>query len=108
MANRTAVWAKHATLSGTTVDKVTLSAKVHAVEVMNRSGSTTLTVTAALGATAGDPPDPTSLADDTNVVPPGTSVVIPLAADSTAITAEFAGAVVKVLGNGNDYSVLGA
>lgn len=96
MATYTVVSAKHATLSTTTVDTVNVSSNVGSVIVLNRSGTSDLTVTTSVGSTAATP---VALADDTIIVPAGMSVVWSSggARDQTVQ--------VKVLGNGNAYSV---
>lgn len=88
--------AKHATLTTTTVDTVTLTDdRLQMVNVYNRSGSADLTVTVgASGAAA----TPVALADDTFLIPAGMALTIATGGHNDATE-------VKVLGNGNGYSV---
>lgn len=87
MAAQTAIWAQHATLSGTTADSVTFSYRGgSSLAVTNRDATTTLYFTVN-GATA------VSAADET-------FVVLPLQTK----TVRFRDTVVSVVGNGNAYS----
>lgn len=97
MAAVAGVRTAHATLSGTTVDTVTLTGAVRRVTVINRAaaGSADLWVTISNTATA--PSDPVSAADETYWIPP----------QGFKTFAASGGAIVKVLGNGNAYSVEG-
>ncbi len=107
MATITATRSVHAALTTTTVDTVELTGHWGAIEVFNReaAGGADLWVTyrsldivppsAALA-------DPAAAAEETEVVPAGTSVVI--AVPSGHVEMPWA---VKILGNGNDYSVTG-
>lgn len=99
MATISKATAAHATLSGTTVDTVTITGGYGAVEVANRSGATTLYVTVDVGTA---PTAPTAAGDDTFFVPPGTTLLIDTQKDGIS-----GGTVVKIIGNGNDYSVTG-
>lgn len=93
MANLTKARAAHATLSGVTVDTVTLTGQgIKAVEVSNRAGATTIFFTT-------DGSTPSASGDDTDYVMPGEAVTV--APRSTT----GVGVVVKLIGNGNDYSV---
>lgn len=96
MAVYEVITSKHATLAGTTVDTVTVTGPSSSVDVMNRAGSGYLTVVAANGST---PVDPTALADNTEIVPVGGKVTFKNGAGNF---------VVKILGNGNEYSVVGS
>ena len=89
----------HATLTGTTVDTVTLSGPLQRVTVINRAaaGSADLWVTISQSATA--PADPVAEADDTYWVPAG--------GFKTFAATGGDGVIIKVLGNGNAYSVEG-
>lgn len=89
MATYTVVHAAHKTLSGTTVDTVTLSGGDYSptFEISNRSGATTIYFTT-------DGTAPTAGGDDTDFVAPGESVIVQAKTRS-----------VKLIGNGNDYSV---
>lgn len=101
MASYSVVSAKHATLSTTTQDTVTLTSAPHRVAVINRSGATALTVRGQFGA---PPSDITNAQeDDTEYVPEGGFIEIQLAPAGTAGGSSY----VKVKGNGNDYSVIG-
>lgn len=91
MASYTVERSKHATLSGTTVDTITITGAHNEIEVFNRSGSADLYVTV-------DGKTPTSAGDNTDIVPAGTSLVVPAPAGD-------GGTVVKILGNGNAYTV---
>jgi hypothetical protein len=84
--------AKHATLSGTTVDTVTVTGAHEEIEVLNRSGAADLYVTT-------DGSVPVAGADNTDIVPVGTSLVLRASAGE-------GGTVVQILGNGNAYSVV--
>lgn len=94
MAALSAKRSKSATLSTTTVDTVTLTVPCQFIEVTNRSGSATIWFTV-------DGTVPTAAGDDVEFVLPGQSLPVPV------IGAADSGAVVKVLGNGNDYTVAG-
>jgi hypothetical protein len=97
MAAFTVSQAKSATLSGTTADVVTLTDfnGRQVVEVINRTGSDPLTFTYNGGT-------PTALIDDGLVVMPGSSCTAPLQRSGfTSLTA----LVVRVVGNGNAYTV---
>jgi hypothetical protein len=92
MASYTAARVKSATLTGTTVDDVTLAGVWPRVEVLNRgTGTISFTVN---GTT------PTALGDNCYVVLPNTSLTVPTdsVASSTAI---------KLIGNGDAYTVTG-
>ena len=95
MAALTAAVSKHATLTGTTVDSVTLTQGFRSIEVINRDSTDYLWIT--YGASA--PADPTSGGDDTLVVPPASALTI-----DANNRANF---VVKILGDGGAYSVQG-
>lgn len=97
MALLSAQRAKHPTLTGTTVDTVTLG-PVADIEVFNRAGSADLWVAVSAGAV---PSDPAVNGDDCEFVPAGTvrSINIPGGASGHSIG-------VKIIGNGNLYSVV--
>lgn len=104
MASYSATFTKHATLSGTTFDEVTIGSvsaghRFGAIEVFNRSSTEALWLTFSLSATG--PTTPTAAADNTFYVAPGSSLAIPV---TTAVVNVF---VVDVVGNGNAYSVHG-
>ena len=86
------------TLSGTTIDTVTISQGPF--DVCNWTGSADLTVTYALN---NAPTDPVAGAAETFAVPAGTSRRIDAPSGSVPGTVK-----IKVLGNGNVYSVDGA
>lgn len=96
MAAYSELVSKHATLSGTTVDSVTLTKAFGKVEVLNR-GTGTLYVTT--GNSVSGTTDPTAAGDDTTVVPAGACVEL----DANGRT----GFTVKIIGNGDAYSVQG-
>lgn len=102
MAAVGAVLRAHATLSTTTIDTVTLTGSPLKVDVINRGaqGDAPLYVTWAFDGST--PDDPVADADETEVVMAGGYVTI---ADANG--ARPASFVVKVLGNGNSYSVCG-
>jgi hypothetical protein len=91
MAALTAVKAKHATLSTTTADSITLSGRGEWVNIINHSLSERLTVT--FGAAAA----PTASMDDAYVIPAGGSALFPYPGNASLV--------VRVVGNGNAYSV---
>jgi hypothetical protein len=92
VASYRVVRAAHKTLSGTTVDDVTMSGTFNQIEVMNRSGAASIFFTV-------DGSTPTVAGDDTDVVVEGTSLQVrpDRQRDGTVV--------VKVIGNGNDYSI---
>lgn len=94
MADLTAARAKHATLTTTTADKITLSANDDTIIVVNRHASEILTVTFNAAAA------PTAAMDDAYVIPGGKSLTVPYPA--------VAPVVVRIIGNGNAYSVMAA
>jgi hypothetical protein len=92
VGNRT----EHATLTATTVDTVTLNAPQTKVKVVNRHATEVLWVTISRTGTA--PADPTIGGDDTYFVAP---------ANGSETFYSRSGVIVKVLGNGNGYSIHG-
>lgn len=82
----------HKTLTGTTVDTITLTKRWHSVVITNFDGTNKLYVTFD-GVTA-----PTAAGDDTYVVPTSYSKVFKF---RNAVT------VIKIIGNGGAYSVEG-
>jgi len=102
MADQTAVNAKHATLTGAAVDKITLTGRPAKVDVLNRgaAGSADLYVTVGNGTS--EPADPTAAGDNTEIVAPGGFVTL-----DVPTSVPGSSAVVKVIGNGNAYSVIG-
>lgn len=95
MADYTVNKSKHATLTSTDEDVVTMTWRQF-VEVLNRSGTADLTVRVG-GAGAPDPDG-----DDTEIVPAGTGLI--LEAGGQTATGVIA---VHVVGDGNAYSVTG-
>jgi len=94
MAAVSAIQIANPTLSGTTIDTVTLSGRVQTgVRIGNRSGTGYLFVT--VGTTT--PADPAAGAAENFCVPAGLWRDIPFGPTT--------GLIVKVLGNGNDYTV---
>lgn len=89
----------HNTLTGTTVDIVTLQGHWGEVEVSNRVGSDPLWV--AVGKEGDTVADPVAAANETFYVPAGTTLTIPLVNGATVRP------LVKILGNDNEYSVVG-
>lgn len=103
MATYNVVSAKHATLTGATVDTVTFSGIGSAFEVLNKAaaGGTDLTVVYGVGST---PADPTAGMDDSICVPAASALRIP-----QAYGLAYGGTLrVKLIGNGNAYSVCAA
>lgn len=102
MAAYTANRTKHATLTTTTVDTVTIGAangtrRFGSLEVVNRDGAQTLTfVYTTDGST---PADPTALVDDSWYVGPNSSVTLDLNIAYPNII------IVKLVGSANAYSV---
>jgi hypothetical protein len=98
MATYTVVSAKHATLSGTTVDIINLSSEGGDTIISNRaaSGGADLTATVAYrGATAATP---TAGIDNGFLVPAGFALKV--SAGSLPVTQ------VQIIGNGQAYSVM--
>lgn len=82
------------TLTGTTVDAITLTSLGRYVDIHNISGTSPLYVT--LGVSA--PADPVAGANDVLVVPAGRTRTINMWYPPTAV-------IIKVLGSGNEYLV---
>lgn len=90
MASYSVTKSKHATLTTTTVDTVTFSQQWSRIEVINRSSSgEPLYIT-----TNGD--TPVAEANNTDIVMPGEAVLLNCETET-----------VKIIGDGNDYSVIG-
>ena len=106
MANYTLNVAKHATLSGTTVDVVTTTTTGSDIEVLNR-GTTDLFVTFGNGLQATEIANPTTNGDDTVIIPAGYGVVLPDVAYSGSTRGRNANMrlFIKVLGNANPYTI---
>lgn len=99
MASYEVFKAKHATLTGTTVDTVEVTGYWRYLEVLNRDGAVPLWVTSSTDP-AHAPADPVAEADDVDYVPVGSVVQI---AHPVKATTPWT---VKVRGNGNGYSVI--
>lgn len=89
MADLDATKSVHATLTGTTVDTVTLLQNWDEVEILNRSGTEPIYFTVN-----GD--TPVAEAEDTDIVMAGEAVKVSMDSET-----------VKLIGDGNDYSVIG-
>lgn len=89
------------TLSGTTVDTVNLKQWWDKIEVSNQ-GTTTLTVTL-------DGSVPTALMDDAEIVEAGTTKLFPAPRQGNGVAGDTSlfCHIIKVIGNGNPYSVVG-
>lgn len=98
MATHSAEHAVHPTLSSTTVDTCTLTHDYPGVEIDN-DGSTRIWFT--WGSTSDPPADPEARADDSDFVEPGSFRV------KRVRTEQNDRIVVKVVGSGNQYSVIG-
>lgn len=98
MATDTVARTSHATLTTTTVDTINITDLVNEINVRNRSGATDLAVTFAFGVGAAAA-TPVLLADESLIVPAGGSLTFSLDRD------RYHTAQVKILGNGNAYSV---
>lgn len=95
MADHEAEKAIHATLSGTDADEVTLTGGWQFVEVVNHDSAELLYVVVARTA----PEAPTAAGDDLEVVCPGERLRIECGGSGDLIVA--------LVGNGNDYAVVG-
>lgn len=78
MANYTVRKSKHATAAAATVDTVTLTLPGEVIEIINRSGDYLWAKVDDSNVVAG--------ADDTEVVPPGSSLIVKATPDTTAIS----------------------
>lgn len=98
MAAEAGIFTAHATLTTTTVDTVTLSGALTRATVINRAavGGADMWVTISTTSTA--PSDPVAAADNTYWIPPQ---------GFKTFRAGGNGIIVKILGNGNAYSVEG-
>lgn len=101
MATNSVTKSKSATLSGTTVDTVNLKQWWDRIEISNQ-GTTTLTV-------ALDGSTPTALGDNFEVVEAGTTKLFPAPRQGNGVAGDAAlfCHIVKIIGNGNAYSVIG-
>ena len=97
MATYSVARAKTATLSGTTVDTVTLTGGHDKVEVKNFDTTNNLPFVHASGST---PTSPTAEVDDSVVLGPGEWTEV-------RANASLGNTVVKLIGNGNKYQVRG-
>lgn len=103
MASNTVTRVKSATLSTTTVDTVTLKGTPGEVEVLNRSGEADISFT--VGTTNHPPVDPADKGDDCYVVRAGESLVVPVERRRDPVASDRI--IVKLIGNGNAYTVTG-
>ncbi len=101
MATDSVIKSASNTLSGTTVDTVNLKQWWDQIEISNQ-GTTTLTVTL-------DGTVPTALMDNAEVVEPNVSKLFPAIRQGNGVagSASLFCHIVKVIGNGNAYSVVG-
>lgn len=97
MAAYSAAQVVNKTLSTTTVDTVTLTGAAAEVQVLNR-GTSTNTIWVKASAT-GTPSDPTAAGDDCFPVYAGERI--------TVLRGAGPGAVVKIIGSSDPYSVIG-
>lgn len=97
---------RHLTLTGTDVDSLEFpNGEGHAVDVLNRSGAGPLFVTVGIGAAATDLTDPVAYADDVILVPAGMGITLKGRSSGSWRKDETTSLFVKVLGDGNDYTV---
>lgn len=96
MADFTVAVAKHATLTGTAADTVTLTQSYGTVEVLNRGSTNYLFVTYGRGTGVATP---VSAGDDTLAVAPRSVLSIRVPGRNNTV--------VKVVGDGDPYSVQG-
>ena len=100
MASYSASKVANKTLSGTTVDTVSITGGWPAIEVVNRSVSSILW--AVCGPPGTTPSDPTAAGDNIEPVQPGERILVHVGQVTPNVSK-----IVKVLGSGNDYSVVG-
>jgi len=100
MASISKAIAVHTTLSGTTVDTVTLTGAPNEADVLNEASAGGANLYVTSGWTGNTPAEPTASGDDTRVVPPGGFITIKIPGVGAAV-------IVKIIGNGNAYSVEG-
>lgn len=98
MADYPAVQAVNKTLTGSTVDQITFADSWPLVEVVNR-GEGVIWVTAS---TRGEPDDPEVEGDDCQPVLPGERITVVNSRSAQG------GAIIKVMGDGDAYSIVGA
>jgi hypothetical protein len=103
VASHTAVTAQHATLSGTTADTITLSGAVTSVDVLNRAAAGGADMYANISWHGATPTAPVAAADDLQYIPAGGYCTFTYSGGGTDSSV-----VVQVVGNGNDYSVIGS
>jgi len=101
MATDSVIKSASNTLSTTTVDTINLKQWWDKIEVSNQ-GTSTLTVTL-------DGTTPTALMDNAEIVEAGVSKVFPAVRQGNGIAgdATYFCHIVKIIGNGNAYSVVG-
>lgn len=90
---------EHATLSGTTVDTLTLSGPMTRCTVNNKAAAGGADIYFTYSCTSTAPAAPTASGDDTYWVPPGGWKSFDVLGGG--------GVIVKIIGNGNAYSVEG-
>ncbi len=99
MATITGTLCEHATLSGTTVDTVTLTSPLARFTVINRAAVGGVDLAVTVGKNGVAPSDPTQQGDNTYWIPPQ--------GFKTFRGGGNANTVCKILGNANAYSVEG-
>lgn len=101
MATDSVIKSASNTLSTTTVDTVNLKQWWDKIEISNQ-GTTTLTVTL-------DGTTPTALMDNAEIVEPNSSKVFPAIRQGNGVAGDSSlfCHIVKIIGNGNAYSVVG-
>lgn len=100
MANYSASKVVSKTLSGSTVDQVTITGGWPSIEVVNRS--TTAVLWAVAGSPGNIPADPAAAGDNIEPILPGERIVMTF---GQAVPGQSQ--YVKLIGTGNDYSVVG-
>lgn len=100
MANYVVSKVANKTLSGTTVDRVEITGGWPAIEVVNRS--TTSVLWAICGASGAIPADPAAAGDNIEPIQPGERILVHVG-QVTPNVSKY----VKLIGSGNDYSVVG-
>src|SRR5687767_13804926 len=101
MATDSATKSVHNTLSGTTADTITITGGATEVHVLNRAASGGADMYASCAFGTASPAAPTAPADNTEYIAPG-GLCMFTSTGSVDVTV-----VVQVVGNGNDYSVIG-
>lgn len=101
MAAESTATSVHNTLTGTTVDTITLTSSPDKVDVINRAAAGGADLYVTRGYTGASPTDPVAAADGTRVVPPGGFITY------EGTVRSGASVIIKIIGNGNAYSVIG-